>query len=419
MPILLLLVIQKISAQTKQELFLSDAWRMAEAHYPNTGQDSIWSSITAQQRASIAKGMLPQLALNAQATYQSEVTKLDIPFPGISIDPLSKDQYRATAEVSQLLFDGGSIRARQAVNLASGELEKQKLAIEQYQLRDQVSVLFLQSLYFIEQEKQLALVKDDIETGLAKVTAQVENGVAFRSNQQLLEAELLRTGQRIIDVQFSREGLLQALSILLGTTVDTTTNLQVSIENFSIDSTISRPELKLYNGQQNLLEQQKKILRSAKLPKAQLFVQSGYGKPGLNMLKNQFDFFYIGGVRLNWNFGALYSYQQDAASISSKQAIARLQEASFRETTLSRLQQQAAVIRKTERVLQTDSQIIDLREQVVKAANAQLENGVITANDYLREVNAADQARQEKLTHELQLIQAKVNYLNIQGKTDK
>ena len=32
------------------------------------------------------------------------------------------------------------------------------------------------------------------------------------------------------------------------------------------------------------------------------------------------------------------------------------------------------------------------------AAKAQLENGVITANDYLREVNAEDQSRQTLIT---------------------
>jgi len=57
-----------------------------------------------------------------------------------------------------------------------------------------------------------------------------------------------------------------------------------------------------------------------------------------------------------------------------------------------------------------------LKQQVKEAAKAQLENGVITANDYLREVNAEDQARQSRITHQLQLLQAQINYQTISGK---
>ena len=53
---------------------------------------------------------------------------------------------------------------------------------------------------------------------------------------------------------------------------------------------------------------------------------------------------------------------------------------------------------------------------VKDAAKAQLENGVITANDFLREVNAEDQARQSLIVHQLQLLQAQINYQTIKGK---
>ncbi len=67
-------------------------------------------------------------------------------------------------------------------------------------------------------------------------------------------------------------------------------------------------------------------------------------------------------------------------------------------------------------LIQKDDEIIELRRKVKEASNAQLENGVITANDYLREVNAEDQARQTRILHQTQLLQAKINYLTIQGK---
>ena len=66
-------------------------------------------------------------------------------------------------------------------------------------------------------------------------------------------------------------------------------------------------------------------------------------------------------------------------------------------------------------LISTDKEIINLRASVKEAAKAQLDNGVITANDYLREVNAEDQARQLLITHQLQLLQAQINYNTISG----
>ena len=65
--------------------------------------------------------------------------------------------------------------------------------------------------------------------------------------------------------------------------------------------------------------------------------------------------------------------------------------------------------------MRTDDEIVDLRVSVKNTAIVQLENGVITANDFLREINAEDQARQDRLLHEIQLLMAQYNYQNTSG----
>ncbi len=93
----------------------------------------------------------------------------------------------------------------------------------------------------------------------------------------------------------------------------------------------------------------------------------------------------------------------------------KLQEETFLLNTNSQLKQQQAEINRLQQLVDTDQEIIDLRISIKDAAKAQLENGVITSNDYLREVNAEDQARQTLITHQLQLLQAKINYQTISG----
>ena len=93
-----------------------------------------------------------------------------------------------------------------------------------------------------------------------------------------------------------------------------------------------------------------------------------------------------------------------------------MQKETFLLNTNGALKQQQSEVDKLKQLIAKDEEIIALREDIKNAANAQLENGVITANDYLREVNAADQSRQSLITHQIQLLQAQINYQTISGK---
>jgi hypothetical protein len=68
------------------------------------------------------------------------------------------------------------------------------------------------------------------------------------------------------------------------------------------------------------------------------------------------------------------------------------------------MSQQYSDMQKYEDLIRTDDEIIALRESVKKTSFVQLENGVINTNDYLKEVNEEDQARQNKILHDLQLL---------------
>ena len=193
------------------------------------------------------------------------------------------------------------------------------------------------------------------------------------------------------------------------------------LKNHQIPSRISenepgRPEIKLFADQNKLLDQQTKIIQAGNQPKASLFLQGGYGRPSLNLLKNQFDFYYIGGVRFNWSLSGLYTRKKENQLVAINKKGVDIQKEIFLLNTNTQLQQQQSEIDKLKQLIVSDDEIINLREQVKEAAKAQLENGVITANDYLREVNAEDQARQTLITHQIQLLQAQINYQTISGK---
>ena len=404
-------------AQNVPTLSLQKAYELAQQNYPLIKQRDLITQAKDLTVDNLSKGFLPQFSASGQLSYQSAVSGVEISIPGISIATVNKDQYKILADINQLIYDGGVIKDQKEVQQLNAEAELQKVEVELYKLKERINKLFLGVLFLDEQLKQVDLIKNDLNTGILKVEAQVNNGVAFKSNLNILKAELLKADQRIIELAATRKGLTDVLGLFIHQSLPDNTRLETpQVQPAPLNNAIQRPELKLFSTQEKLMGGQIKLINSRNKPKAGLFLQGGYGKPGLNFLKNEFAFFYTTGIRLNWNFGGFYTRQNDKKLVAINQQAIVLQKDIFLLTTSTQLKQQQAEVDKLQQLIAADKEIIDLRIKVKDAAKAQLENGVITANDYLREINAEDQSRQSLITHQVLLLQAQINFQTISGK---
>ena len=415
--IILLVLPLKLFSQPVQKLTLDQAYDLSAKNYPVVKQKDLIKQTAAISIDNLQKGFLPQFNLGGQATYQSDVTKIGGSLPGFSFEPPAKDQYKLVADVSQLIYDGGATKEQKTLQQLNASVEDQKIEVELYKLKERINQIFLSILYLDEQLKQVELVKADIQTGIKRVDAQVQNGVSFKSNLNMLKAEKLKAEQRAIEVNASRKGLVDALALFMGEQLNENVQLEKPVfAEAAIKTEIARPELKLFSEQQKLIGQQNRLISAKNLPKASLFAQGGYGRPGLNLLKNGFDFYYIGGLRFNWSLGGLYTKKKEKEQVEVNKKIIEVQKETFLLNTNTQLKQQQAEIDKLKQLIASDNEIIALRKSVTDAAKAQLENGVITANDFLKEVNAEDQSRQSLITHQVQLLLAQINYQTIIGK---
>ncbi len=412
-----LLILPVMFYAQAQSLSLQKAYELAQQNYPLIKQRELIKQTSEYSEENLGKGFLPQINISGQATYQSAVTQVKLPAPGIFIEPLSKDQYRIVGDVNQLIYDGGAIKQQKGIQQLSDEVEQQKIEVELYKLKERINQIFLGVLFLDEQLKQVDLVRSDLNNGITRVEAQVNNGVALRSNLNVLKAELLKTDQRAIEIKSSRKGYIDVLSLFINQTLPEDIKLEKPVVTGSVlNNDIQRPELKLYSTQEKLLGGQYNVIGSRNKPKASLFFQGGYGRPSLNLFTNDFDFFYTTGLRLNWSIGGFYTEKREKKIIELNQKSIDIQKEVFLFNTNTQLKQQQSEFDKLQKLIATDNDIIDLRIKVKDAAKAQLENGVITANDYLREVNAEDLARQNLITHQIQLLQAQINYQTISGK---
>lgn len=403
--------------QDNGPLNLQLAYDLAQKNYPITKQSGLIEQMASLTIDNLSKGYLPQVTLSGQATYQSDVTKVPVNLPGFNIESPSKDQYKVVADLNQLIYDGGTIKQQKVVQQLNANVEEQKVQVELYKLKERINQFYLGVLFIDEQLKQVGLVSQDLQIGIKRVQAQVDNGTVLRSNLNVLKAELLKNDQRAIELKATRKGLIETLSLFLGQNLPENTVLEMpSQAAFTPTVEVARPEIKLFREQTSLNNQQNNLIKAKNLPKASLFVQGGYGRPGLNVLTNEFDLYYIGGVRFNWSLGGLYTKKKEKQLVEVNKRVIDIQQETFLLNTNTQLKQQQSDIEKLQQLVATDDEIIDLRHQVTEAAKAQLENAVITANDYLREVNAEDAAKQTRIMHQVQLLQAEINYQTISGK---
>jgi outer membrane protein TolC len=405
-----------VFAQEITNLTLQQAYDLAYKNYPVWRQKDLVRRTADLNIDILQKDFLPQVTVVGQSTYQSAVTEVPIKIPGYTIEAPSKSQQKVVADLSQLIYDGGVTRQQKNFEDLNALVEDQKVEVELYQIKEKINLYYLGILYMDEQLKQVELVKSDIENGIKRVEAQVQNGTAFKSNLNSLKAELLEVDQRRIETRATKKGLVDAMAVFLGQPINENVQLEKQVINNVVYGEITRPELKLYNDQSKLIDQQNKLITARNRPKASLFAQGGYGRPGLNMLVNEFDTYYIGGLRLNWSLDGLYKTKKEREKIEVNKKIVDTEKETFLLTTNTQLVRQQAEIEKLKQLIVSDSAIIALRRTVTDASKAQLESGVITATDYLIDVNAEDQARQGLITHEVQLIQAQINYLTISGK---
>jgi len=404
----------KLYAQPPQHLTIEGVYRLARENYPLIKERDLITKTKNYSVSNAARGYLPALNINGQATYQSAVTELPFKIPNVTLPEYNKDQYNIHGELDQVIYDGGAIKNQKQAATANEMALQQNLEVELYALYDRLNQLYLGIILVNEQIIQNGLVQKDIENGIEKAKAQVANGTAYRSSVDELQAQLLTTDQSRVELSATRKAYLGMLGVFINKPLDENTVLEKPAPP-AITDAVRRPELLFYDYQKTAYDLQEQLLKDQLRPKFSFYAQGGYARPGLNFLDNDFAWYYIGGLRLSWSLGSWYTLKNQKNILEIDKTTLDIQKETFLFNTSITQQQQNSEMEKYLVLLKEDDNIIALRGSVKAASAAQLENGALSAHDYLTEVNAEDEARQNRILHEVQLLQAQFNYQNTMG----
>ena len=409
---LLLLPLLSIGQQT---LSLEECYALSNKNYPIARQANLLQQKSAIEIEAINKAKLPKIDLNAQATYQSDVTALPISLPNVTVNPPNKDQYRATLDVNQLIYNGGLIDANAKIKEAQTKTLQQQTAVNLYQLKSRINQLYFSTFLLQERHTILISKQEQLDAKIKEVKSGIKYGAILPASEKVLEAEKLKIRQQLTEIKFDKKKALESLSSLTASTINNEVTLVKPVIDWKITTVNNRPELQLFDLQNEQIEISKNTISKNNLPRVNAFGQAGYGNPGLNMLDNSFQTFYMLGVKANWNVFDWNKSKKEKDALVISEAIVTTEKETFLLNNDLQLQEIENEVNKLQEVIVTDTDIISLREYVVKSSDAQLRNGVITSSDYLVELTNLYEAKTNQKLHEIQLLLAKANYQVIKG----
>jgi outer membrane protein TolC len=278
-----------------------------------------------------------------------------------------------------------------------------------------VNQLYFSALLLAENEEVIRLKKGMLEERIKVLESMFRNGMVTSRDVELLKAERLLAEQQIGEIYGERAAVIGSLGILTNRQLDEKTRLEVPVISTTNDS-VSRPELRYFDLIGSKIDQNSLFLQRNRYPKVFGFGQAGYGKPGLNMLKDNVNPFYMVGLGLSWNIIDWKQTSRSREILEVQKQMVGSQRALFDQNLSSALFRAGESIRKVEKLLKIDDELVAVRNNIVKNSTSQLDNGTITSADYIVDLNAATQAAVSKESHKVQLYQAIANYNTLAGK---
>ncbi len=406
----------QLSAQ--EEITLEQCYKWVSENTPLVRQEQLYQDAFTNQNEILDKNKMPSVTWNTRAQVQSDALTLALPFPGAEPIELPYYNIQSTIDAGYLILDGGLLDAKKSIENASLAVNLQSLEVAIFQLKEMVNKYYW-GIILLEAQKQI--LDKGVESLSARMTAMkslLKQGVLLPGKVKKLKAEQLKIQNKILAIQGQQQALRALLAQFTGRDEVLAAKLKrpQTISDVFMESN-NRPELLLFDlQQQKVLANQQLIDVSAK-PKLQAFLKAGLGYPSpINLFKTEISPYAIGGLQFSWKIFDWGQRQRQKQQLQIQSEIIQTQKENF-EFNINHLKgKYQADIQSLQEQLKLDEELVALQEEISKEYAAQLEQGVITPTDYLIQLNEGLQAQLNQEVHLIKMEQLKVEYLNKIGR---
>ncbi|MDE6085639.1 MAG: TolC family protein [Muribaculaceae bacterium] len=412
--ITLILLVISVIFYGKADVTLDYCLQRAEENYPVIKKYGLLEHSTQLNISDINRAWLPRIGLSGQGTIQNTVPA----FPEIlsnmlaqnnfHLKGMSKFQYKVAAELNQTIWDGGTSKAAREIEQASLAESKAELDVQLYAVRSQVESIYFGILLLQEQIRQSESTISLMNANLLKLESMVKNGVAMQSDADMVEAQILTLKQNLTAAENALTGYKEVLSIYIAEEIG---NRELACPEAVMpgNNESARPELSLFDRQTALNLAREKAIDASIMPRAGFFTQAYYGYPGFNyfesMSNRNLSFNIMAGVKVSWNVDALYTRNINKKKLSLNSKMIEVERDNFLFNSDLQSTREKSEIDGMRAIMKEDSRIVELRQNVRRSAESQLNNGVIDATALLTKINDENQAKLNAAYHRIQLVQ--------------
>ncbi|MEO1021865.1 MAG: TolC family protein [Bacteroidota bacterium] len=399
------------------QLSLTEAYTSAQAHYPLVNQAEILEEISAITLSQIRRSRLPDIQAVAEGILQSDNVQIG-GIPGVPLNieaPL--ESFRAYLDVQVLAFDGGVSASQRRIEQARERVNQEALNVDLRTLKDRVNVLFFT---ITANKKQVQIIEasiDNLDKTLESVQARFDQGVVLESELNKLNVRKLELESDLDQLEGDIKAPVSVLAKLTGLEVSPETRLIFPKADTGEDAIpITRPEQSFFVAQQMLYQSQKRLARVRRLPTIGIFGQGGVGYPNpLNFNEIETSLYGLIGVRLNWKILDWGKSRQDRQILNLEMRNTELDKLTFEFNVLSRQKEFKERINALDKTIANNEKIVALQTRILNQSEIQLQNGVLTANDYVQQVNAELIARLRLELLVQQRLNQNIEYLTLFG----
>ncbi len=404
-------------ANAQDTISLGECLKATEENHPRQGDYQLLENISGNRLENFQAEWYPELNVNGSATYQSDVIQLGInsPIPGLQFPVAPKDQYKVSLDINQTLYDAGMTKKQKEVEKTNVQTSVKQLKSDINQDKDFVKNLYFNILLLQESMKITSLSIGQLDVNRSVVQSGVDNGVLLSSDMDLLRVEVMKLRQNLAELENRRQAFLKILALKTGLQITDRDSFLLTGFDIPEKADLQRTELEVFDLKREVLGKSEDLLKSKRLPVLYAFGQFGYGKPGLNLLNNQFNTYYIVGAGLKWNLWDWNQVKRDRSNLQMQSDMIGHQRDNFVMNIDDAMTQQMADIHTHHDNIAKFQQILSLRENITATYQSQLRNGTIKTNDFLQVLNAEKIARIQLASEKILLQKAIADYKFTEG----
>lgn len=413
-PYLLLALSLFAGIRLSAQVTLEECVTLAQDNYPLIRKYDLLKQTKEVNLSDINKSWLPQINVYGQGTVQNETPSFSESLAGIisqtgaTISGLNEWQYKVGADISQNIWDGGTSKTKRKIEHAEDAERQAAMDVQLYAIRERVEDLYFGILLMDEQIEQTRNMQALLQSNLDKLRSMQKNGTAMQSDVDMVEAQYLSTNQQLIQAESASGSYRKVLELFTGKSLAGQELLKPDAF-IPQDLKPDRPELRQFEAQLLANEAKNASITASTMPKIGLFAQAYYGYPGFDyfesMMNRDPSFNILAGVKVSWNIGAFYHKKNDKRKLRLASDNIIVERDIFLFNTNLKTRSQLDRIDELKAVMKENDRIVQLRENVRKAAESQLDNGIIDATALLSKLTDEKQARLNASYHEIQLLQ--------------